>query len=86
MAPQTRTFAEGAELPQLGWLMALFGLDLGGAPLNVTFFLALVAAVLVWLLIWRTRFGYEIRTMGHQPDRGDLCRHPATSRRSSSPC
>jgi simple sugar transport system permease protein len=64
MSPQTRLFAEGAVLPRLGGLMGLFGLDQGTAPLNVTFLLALVAAFLVWLLIWRTRFGYEIRTMG----------------------
>ena len=37
------------------------------APLNVSFLLALVMAWLVWLLIWRTRLGYEIRTMGHSP-------------------
>jgi simple sugar transport system permease protein len=30
----------------------------------VSFFLALVACVLVWFLIWRTPLGYEIRAMG----------------------
>lgn len=33
-------------------------------PANVTFFIALAACVLVWLLIWRTRLGYEIRAFG----------------------
>jgi simple sugar transport system permease protein len=64
MSPQTRLFAEGAHLPRLGWLMEIFGLKLGTATLNVTFLVALLAAFLVWVLIWRTRFGYEIRTMG----------------------
>jgi len=36
-----------------------------GSPANVTFFLAVLACVLVWLLIWRTRLGYEIRAFGH---------------------
>ncbi len=67
MAPQTRTFTEGGELPKLDWLMSIFGLDIGGAPFNVSFLLALVCCVLVWLLIWRTKFGYEMRTMGHSP-------------------
>jgi simple sugar transport system permease protein len=67
MSPQTRLFAEGAAIPRLGWLMQIFGMKLGTAPLNLTFLLALVAAFLVWLLIWRTRFGYEIRTMGTSP-------------------
>jgi simple sugar transport system permease protein len=64
MSPQTRLFAEGAALPRLGWLLDIFGLDIGTASLNITFLMALAAAFLVWVLIWRTRFGYEIRTMG----------------------
>ncbi|MDA4847958.1 ABC transporter permease [Hoeflea poritis] len=67
MAPQTRTFLEGGQLPRLDWLLSIFGLDIGGAPFNLSFILALVAAFLVWLLIWRTRLGYEIRTMGASP-------------------
>ncbi len=67
MAPQTRTFEAGGELPRLDWLLSIFGLDIGGAPFNLSFLVALVAAFLVWLLIWRTRLGYEIRTMGANP-------------------
>ncbi|MEM9106409.1 MAG: ABC transporter permease, partial [Pseudomonadota bacterium] len=67
MAPQTVTFEPGGHIPRLDWLMSLFGLDIGGAPFNLSFILALVAAFLVWLLIWRTRLGYEIRTMGASP-------------------
>ncbi|OHV80554.1 ABC transporter permease [Ensifer sp. LCM 4579] len=67
MAPQTRTFAEGGQLPKLDWLLAIFGLDVGTAPFNISFLLALAAAFAVWALIWRTRLGYEMRTMGHSP-------------------
>lgn len=67
MAPQTRTFVEGGQLPRLDWLLNLFGLDIGGAPFNLSFLVALAAAFLVWVIIWRTRLGYEIRTMGHSP-------------------
>jgi ABC-type uncharacterized transport system permease subunit len=67
MAPQTRTFADGGQLPRLDWLLASVGLDIGGAPFNMSFLLALVAAFVVWLVIWRTKLGYEIRTMGHSP-------------------
>ena len=48
-------------------LFDVFGLNLGGAPLNVSFFVALIAAFLVWVLIWRTKLGYEIRTLGFSP-------------------
>jgi simple sugar transport system permease protein len=66
-APQTRDFLPGGQLPKLGWLLAIFGLDIRNAPLNVSFLLSLVAAFFVWLLVWRTKFGYEIRTMGFSP-------------------
>ncbi|OWK26242.1 hypothetical protein AJ87_02425 [Rhizobium yanglingense] len=57
MAPETRTFLEGGQLPKLGWVMNLFGAKLGAAPFNVSFIIALVAAYFVWLLIWRTKLG-----------------------------
>ncbi|MCF3642934.1 ABC transporter permease [Rhizobium sp. TRM95111] len=67
MAPQTRTFDAGGQLPKLDWLLSIFGLDIGNAPFNVSFLLALLCAFGVWLLIWRTKLGYEMRTMGHSP-------------------
>lgn len=67
MAPETRTFGAGGTLPRLDGLFALFGADLGGAPLNVSLFLALVAAVGVYMLIWRTKLGYEMRAFGLNP-------------------
>jgi len=70
MAPETRTFEAGAQFPKLGGLFEAIGLDIGGAPVNVTFFVALVAAYAVYLLIWRTRLGYEIRTTGLNPVAG----------------
>ncbi|WP_309083505.1 ABC transporter permease [Chelativorans sp.] len=64
-APQTRTFLEGGQLPKLNWLLEALGLSVRSSPFNLSFLLALLAAFLVWLLIWRTRLGYEIRTRGH---------------------
>ncbi len=67
MAPETRTFLEGAHIPKLGWLLNIFGLNISSAPLNISFLVALLACFLVWVLIWRTRFGYELRTTGMNP-------------------
>ncbi|NWJ24451.1 ABC transporter permease [Rhizobium sp. RM] len=64
MAPETRTFLPGGQLPKMDWLMALFGLKLGPAPFNVSFIIALVMCFVVWVLIWRTKLGYEMRTLG----------------------
>ncbi|MBZ9653841.1 ABC transporter permease [Phyllobacterium lublinensis] len=66
-APETRVFGEGGQLPGLAWLLNLVGLNMRSAPLNISFLLALLAAFLVWVLIWRTKLGYEIRTMGFSP-------------------
>jgi ABC-type uncharacterized transport system permease subunit len=36
-------------------------------PLNLAFILALVACVLVYIFLWRTKWGYEIRATGANP-------------------
>ncbi len=64
MAPETRTFGEGAHLPQIHDMAAWFGLEVTASPMNISFFLALLCCYLVWLLIWRTKLGYEIRAFG----------------------
>ena len=84
MAPQTRTFDAGGQLPKLDWLMSVFGLNLGNSPFNVSFLLALLAAFGVWVLIWRTKLGYEMRTHGAQPVSGALCRYRRGAASSSS--
>ena len=65
MAPETRTFEDGGRLPVLSDIpgLSLFG----AAPVNVSILFAVVACIFVWLLIWRTRLGYEIRTFGANP-------------------
>ncbi len=67
MAPQTRDFLEGAQLPKLGWMLEALGMTVRSAPLNLSFLLALLMAFLIWVLIWRTRLGYEMRTYGFSP-------------------
>ena len=67
MAPQTRDFFDGAQLPKMGWLLESLGLAVRSAPLNISFLLALLLAFAVWVLIWRTKLGYEMRTFGFSP-------------------
>ncbi|WP_235914131.1 ABC transporter permease [Curvivirga aplysinae] len=64
MSPESREFAEAGHLPFMHEFMANFGFDLASTPLNVTFFWALICCVFLWLFIWRTRWGYEIRSVG----------------------
>jgi ABC-type uncharacterized transport system permease subunit len=67
MAPQTRDFAPNATLPHLDALAAHLGIAMAQTPLNVTFPLALLCCVLVWVLIWHTRWGYALRVVGLSP-------------------
>ena len=41
-----------------------FDVRLPSTPLNLTVFLAVIAAFVVWYLLWRTKLGYEIRAVG----------------------
>ncbi|WP_425037653.1 ABC transporter permease [Primorskyibacter sp. S187A] len=66
MDPATAKFPEAASLPTLHEMLTPLGIAFSkSAPANVTLFVALVACVVVWALIWRTRLGYEIRAFGH---------------------
>ena len=66
MDPASAKFHAGTNLPTFQDISALFGVTaFRGAPANITFGVALIACYLVWLLIWRTRLGYEIRAYGH---------------------
>lgn len=67
MAPESRTFEDGGRIPRIDWLFDWFGVSLGGAQTNISLFLALIMAFLVWVLIWRTRLGYRLRTLGQNP-------------------
>ncbi len=46
-----------------GYLISQFGV-FGGAPVSMALPLAIVAAVLVWIFMWRTVIGYEMRAVG----------------------
>jgi ABC-type uncharacterized transport system permease subunit len=53
-----------AHIPRLGEFVPSFPERI---PLNVAFILALVACVLVYIFLWRTKWGYEIRATGANP-------------------
>jgi ABC-type uncharacterized transport system permease subunit len=64
MAPESARFAEAVHLPSAADFAGFLGFR-GSTPLNFAFFIALLACVFVWVLIWHTRLGYEIRAFGH---------------------
>ena len=66
MDPASARFPEAVHLPTLHELLAPLGIAFSkSAPANVSLLVATAACIVVWLLIWRTRLGYEIRAYGH---------------------
>jgi simple sugar transport system permease protein len=64
-SPETREFDPTTWLPQLHEVARTLGLDIGRSPLNLSSVLAVAASGLVWLYLWHTRWGYELRAFGH---------------------
>jgi simple sugar transport system permease protein len=64
MDPATARFPEGAGLPTMYDLPLIGQFFDDSVPVNITFLIALLACWLVWLLLWRTELGYEIRAFG----------------------
>jgi simple sugar transport system permease protein len=67
MATESRVFAEASWLPKMHDVFALFGIEMASSPLNISFLFALLCCLFVWLFIWHTRWGYEIRSIGANP-------------------
>ena len=65
MAPHTVKLPEEIWLPSFEALSGVLGIKIRYSPLNLTFLLAIASLFFVWFLIWKTRWGYEMRAVGH---------------------
>ena len=61
---QTVPIGENAHIARIG---DFFPAIPARIPLNVSFFLALLACALVYVFLWKTKWGYEIRATGANP-------------------
>jgi simple sugar transport system permease protein len=59
--------AESAAVTKAGVLphLSQFFPPFGYAPVNVSFFVAIIALIFCYWLIWHTKFGFKLRAMGH---------------------
>lgn len=64
MAVESAAFADSAKLPRVHTLLQALGIRWASSPLNASLFLAVAAAVGVYLFLWRSRAGYRLRTVG----------------------
>ena len=67
MQPGTARFPASSVVPSVRSMLAAVGVSMPETPLNLSFALALLCAVGVWVFVWRTRTGYAIRTVGANP-------------------
>lgn len=62
--PATVFFPEATQLPRFDEIPLLSAIFTKKVPANVSFFIALLACVGVYLLLWQTRLGYQLRAFG----------------------
>ncbi|WP_323014076.1 ABC transporter permease [Devosia sp.] len=61
--PESAMIAETGRMPKLGSFFAPFNYT----PVNLSIFIAILALVGVYILLWHTKFGYALRVMGQNP-------------------
>ena len=58
----------GPHIPRIHALLAPLGINFPERlPLNLAFLLAILACVLVYIFLWKTKWGYELRAVGINP-------------------
>jgi len=61
---ETRTIAETGRIPLLSEYFEFFK----HSPVNIMLFFGILALIGVYVLLWRTKLGFKIRTLGQNPD------------------
>ncbi len=62
--PESADFPASSALMPMQDLLSHIGITFESGPLNLAVLIATGCAAAVWFLIWRTRFGYELRVVG----------------------
>ena len=66
---ESREIAHQAHLARFSTLLAPFGINFPDRiPLNASFLLAIATCFVVWIFLWKTKWGYEIRAAGANPE------------------
>lgn len=66
---ESHLIAPQAHLARFHTLLAPFGINFPDRiPLNVSFLLAILTCFVVWVFLWKTKWGYEIRAAGANPE------------------
>ena len=66
---ETHEIVPAARFARFYTLLAPFGINFPyRIPLNASFLLAILTCFLVWVFLWKTKWGYELRAAGANPD------------------
>jgi simple sugar transport system permease protein len=68
MTLESAPFGDSARMPGVQALLAALGIDGPRSPLNLSLVVAALCAVGLWLFLWKTRGGYELRAVGFAPE------------------
>src|SRR5688572_3364164 len=63
-SPESRGFDPSTFVPTAKQMLGWIGIEIASSPLNLSFAVALIAAAVVWVFIWYTHVGYELRVVG----------------------
>ena len=67
--PQTELIGEAAHIPRAARMLGPFGVNLPSSiPLNASFLFAIAACLLVYVFLFRTKWGFELRAVGLNPE------------------
>ncbi len=61
---QTAPIGDAAHIPRLNEFLPFITPDV---PLNIAFILALIMCFVVYIFLWKTKWGYELRAVGENP-------------------
>jgi len=68
MTPESRAFGPSAHMPGMHEVLGWVGIEWPKTPLNLSVVLALLAAVGVYLALWKSQPGYAVRAVGFAPE------------------
>jgi general nucleoside transport system permease protein len=63
-SPESMPFAASGRIPQMHTALAALGIHVEPSPWNISFLFALLCCVGLYVFLWKTRWGYALRTVG----------------------
>ena len=64
-SPESREFEPSSWMPFVHEVAGVLGIQMAKSPLNLSIVIAVITSVAIWVFLWRTRWGYALRVVGH---------------------